>query len=321
MARKRLSPALIGAEAVDAGVAAPRITALPLPPIARVAGEAAGEAALRDLALEVRAARDGGRLVQALPLEAIDAGYLVRDRMAIDAAEMAGLVESLRNRGQQVPIEVVELGPGRFGLISGWRRITALAQLQAETGDDRFGRVLALLRRPETAADAYCAMVEENEIRVGLSYYERARIVARSVAQGVFASQQAALAGLFAAASRAKRSKIGSFLKLYEALDDRLGFAPAIPERLGLALARRLEGEPDFAGRLRERLRKGAPADAAAELALLARAAGGRDEAPAAAPAPAAIRLAGEAGRLVLSGPGVTPGFRAALEAWLARRR
>ena len=50
-------------------------------------------------------------------------------------------------------------------------------------------------------------MVEENEIRVGLSYYERARIVAKAVAQGVFETEKQALQRLFHTASRPKRSK------------------------------------------------------------------------------------------------------------------
>ena len=90
-------------------------------------------------------------------------------------------------------------------------------------------------------------MVEENEIRVGLSYYERARIAARAAELGVFPDTASALARLFASASRAKRSKIGSFLRLYTALDDRLRFPAAIPERLGLRLARALDADAGLA--------------------------------------------------------------------------
>lgn len=86
----------------------------------------------------------------------------MRDRIGLDAAEMAPLVESLRTRGQQTPVEVVALEGGRYGLISGWRRVQALRRLCAETGDAaRFGTVLALLRQPRDAAEAYVAMVEE----------------------------------------------------------------------------------------------------------------------------------------------------------------
>ena len=129
--------------------------------------------------------------------------------------------------------------PCPTGLISGWRRLAALKALHAETGEARFATVQALVRRPETAADAYVAMVEENEIRVGLSQYERARVAAaRDGARGVRRREGGAPA-LFATASRPKRSRIRAFLELYHALDGTLRFPAALPERLGLALVER----------------------------------------------------------------------------------
>jgi ParB family chromosome partitioning protein len=59
-------------------------------------------------------------------------------------------------------------------------------------------------------------------IRVGLSYYERARIVAQSVDRNVFRSDRVALAQLFTAVSRSKRSKIGQFVTLVRQLDQGL---------------------------------------------------------------------------------------------------
>jgi ParB/RepB/Spo0J family partition protein len=291
-------------------------------PIADVAGAAAATAALEEVTGELRAARAGGRLVQALPLDAVDAAYLVRDRLDHDPEALEALLASIRARGQQTPIEAVELEPGRFGLISGWRRLSALKRLHVETGEDRFARVQALLRRPETAEDAYLAMVEENEIRAGLSYYERARIVARAAELHVFPDEQAALRRLFASASRARRSKIGSFLPLYHALDARLRFPAAIPERLGLKLSKALTGTPELGPRLAERLRKAAAAetyDAGAELAVLTRALAA-DPAPepaAAPPAPPAIRIERLAEGCRLTGPGVDALFLQRLQRWL----
>ena len=103
-------------------------------------------------------------------------------------------------------------------------------------------------------------MVEENEVRVGLSYYERARVTAKAIEQGIFPNERHALQVLFASASRAKRSKIGSFLKLYHALGDDLHFAHAIPERLGMGLVRVLDQNPDRIAGLRNQLRT-APAE------------------------------------------------------------
>ncbi len=291
-------------------------------PIARVAAEASAMAALDQVSEEFRRARAEGRLIQSIPLEAVVEDHLVRDRIAVEADDLAALTESLRARGQQTPIEVVDLGGGRFGLISGWRRLAALRGLLQETGEARFATVLALLRRPADAPAAYVAMVEENEIRIGLSYYERARIVARAVDQGVFSSRKEALQSLFSTASRAKRSKIGSFLALVSALDDGLRFPSRIGERLGLALAQALEADPGLGPRLVARLASLQPAEAGAEQALLARAASGRLDPPAPTPPPtgpvAPVTLEQRGRRLVLSGPGVDAAFRARLEAWLA---
>lgn len=266
-------------------------------PIAQVTGASAAAAAFEEVSAALTAARSEGRLIQRLPLEAIDTAYLVRDRLAEAAGEdLQSLIDSIRARGQQTPVEVVALEDGRYGLISGWRRMNALQRLHADTGEDRFGQVLALLRRPATASDAYVAMVEENEIRVGLSYYERARIVARAADLGVFADEAAALRALFASASRAKRSKIGSFLALYHALDARLQFPGAITERLGLGLARAIADDAGFGARLADRLRKAGAETAEAEQDLLQRAlndgAGGGDCAETPTPPPIAPTIA-----------------------------
>lgn len=307
------------------------------PPIASVAGASASEAALEELSETLRTAREEGRLIQALALDKIEADHLVRDRLAADEDEMQALITSIRGRGQQTPIEVVALEGDRFGLISGWRRLTALRRLAEE--DVKFGSVLAILRRPDSAADAYCAMVEENEIRVGLSYYERARIVARAAQQGVYSDSKAALSGLFSSASRPKRSKIGSFVRLHDALDDVLRFPAAIPERLGLSLVKAIEGEPGFVDRLRADLRETGAGGPEAELALLTAALGAHlaDRAPAPMTSggsrsgnvgdassdrgnDASVAVSGTAGQIILSGPGVTAAFRKRLERWIAQQ-
>ena len=50
-------------------------------PIADVAGQAATSAALETVAGELQAAREEGRLVQKIPLEAVDAAHMIRDRI------------------------------------------------------------------------------------------------------------------------------------------------------------------------------------------------------------------------------------------------
>jgi len=239
-------------------------------PIADVAQDASAFSALDEMSRTWARARAEGRMVLDLPLTAIRLDYLVRDRLAVEDDTFRELKDSLARRGQQTPVEVAELEPGRFGLISGWRRCRALQALHAETGDARYETVKALLRNPAESADAYVSMVEENEIRVDLSFFERARIVARSVDQGVFETRSEALKTLFGSASRSKRSKVGSFLKLVDTLDGVLRFPEAISERLGLRLVQALEADPAAKQALCAALEKAGANNAQAEQAMLA---------------------------------------------------
>lgn len=314
-------------------------------PIAQVAGDAASRAALEELSAAVQTARADGRLIERLPLAAIDEDYLVRDRMEQDADEMEALLASLTARGQQTAIEVARLDEGRYGLISGWRRLTALRRLHEATGEDRFASVKALVVAPDSAQAAYVAMVEENEIRVNLSFYERARIALKALQAGLYPTQRAALQGLYASTTRAKRSKIGSFVTVVEALDDALRHPTAITERLGLALAKEITRDPGFVSNLRVRLASAPDRNAGEEMAILlasvkASAAPApatsapAPEAPAASAAPAArpaperaevapglvLKFWAESGRIQLTGPGVDADLCAALADWLAAR-
>lgn len=276
--RKRLSPAQDtylatppeGKSALSGPLAAAPQSAAP---IAQVAAEVSTQAALQEVTEVLHRARSRGLMVEEIPLEMIDETHLVRDRITQDADEMEALMSSLRARGQQSPIEVVPL-EGRidgksWGLISGWRRLSAMRRLYAEGSEPEFSKIKALVIHPESAEAAYVAMVEENEIRVNLSHYERARIAVRALKEGVFPSQKKALQGLFANAPRAKRSKIGSFVTLVEALDAVLYFPTAISEKLGLSLVRQLNEDAGFAEVLKTALQAGERGDAAKETALL----------------------------------------------------
>ncbi|MFV1462731.1 MULTISPECIES: ParB N-terminal domain-containing protein [unclassified Phaeobacter] len=274
--RKRLSPAqptyLSTAPENKSALGGPG--SLSAPPIAQVASEAATEGALQELTAVLETARAKGLMIEEIALGAIDETHLVRDRLEQDEEEMGALVGSLRARGQQTPIEVVALGAqapaGKtHGLISGWRRLTAMRRLYAESNDPAFATIKALVIQPDGAEGAYVAMVEENEIRVNLSHYERARIAVRALREGVYSSQKYALQSLFANATRAKRSKIGSFVTLVEALDEELLFPTAIREKLGLGLARAFVQDPGFADAVVAALRATARPTAEAEQALL----------------------------------------------------
>ena len=267
--RKRLTPAVITDTPELETKSIPRYPLGVAPktraPIADVAQDASASAALTEIAQTLTDARAEGRLIQRIPLNQITDDYLVRDRIAVDDAEMITLQDSLRERGQQTAIEVTALDGGRYGLISGWRRVQALRAIDAS-------EVLAIIRTPQDSAEAYLAMVEENEIRVGLSYYERARIVARAVDQNIYPRDRVALNALFHAASRPKRSKIGSFVGIVRALDDQLRFPTALTERSGLALAQALEVDAALAGQITTALQQAAPQTAEQEAAVLAKA-------------------------------------------------
>ena len=315
--RKRLSPALIASETGSDGP----LETHQRPPIARVAGEAAEHAAFAELARTLTEAREEGRLIQRLALSEIETGHLVRDRIAFDAEDMASLRDSLSARGQQVPIEVVARENGGYGLISGLRRVMALRDL----GEDE---VLALVRRPETSAEAYLAMVEENEIRAGVSFYERARLAAEAARLGIYPDPAAAIAALFGSASPAKRSKIGSFVRVHDALGAALRYPAAIPERVGLALAGALDRDPSAGARNAAALAAAEPGDAAAEREVLEAALKAEAKTGSARPKRAdppreiarGVRIEARRGRVVLSGAGVTEALRRDLEAWLAAR-
>ncbi|WP_170560730.1 ParB/RepB/Spo0J family partition protein [Ruegeria atlantica] len=221
------------------------------PPIAQVAAEAASLSGMTTVTDRVelakdqndaarwRDAQDAGLVAEMLPIDLIDAEYIRRDRMVEDEEAMAELLESLRNNGLRTPIEVTREGDG-FGLISGFRRLDAFRRL-AKT-DSQFASIPAFVRGIGSGQGAYVSMVEENELRSNLSPYERGRIAVLAVGQGIFESTEAAVDVLFAAASKAKRSKVRSFAMVHEALGDLLKHPVALSEKAGLKIASALRG-------------------------------------------------------------------------------
>ena len=284
-------------------------------PIAEVAGDTAARAALEEVASAMEAAEAEGRVVKKIALSLIDTQHLNRDRMTIDAEDFDSLKASLAERGQQTPIEVLRVSNGRYGLISGLRRVLALKELGA-------GEVQALIRNPETAEAAYVAMIEENEIRSDLSFYERANIAVQAVRARVYPTPARAVKGLFARSPSAKRSKILRFVVLCDALGKTLKFPTAIPEKQGLALAAAIEEDRAVVRRIADALRKSPPADAAAERKVLDRALrtpSGASKPTSESVAPG-INLTQAKGKIILNGAGVTPVLVDDLKDWLSRR-
>lgn len=255
---------------------APRMAAAP---IAQVAAETAAAFDPRPAAERLEAARDKveaqgyreaqgkGLVMLELPLDQIEADALVRDRVVIDAEELEELKSSIARNGLRLPVEVFARDEG-FGLLSGYRRLMAVRALRDLTRDPRYDTIKAVQRDPGAMGGSFAAMVEENEIRAGLSHFERGRIAVIAAQQGAFANVEAAVDALFPVASKAKRSKIRSFALIFEELGDMLRFPDLIKEREGLRLAQALRDGAE--AQLREALAEAAPKDAEDEAAQIA---------------------------------------------------
>ena len=291
------------------------------PPIADVVADAAARSSLAPVQDREEAARNKvqaqtyrdalnrGLVAHDLSIHDIAADALTRDRVALDEDEQRELVASIRSHGLRLPIEVFEVasaeGTERYGLISGYRRLAAFRHLNAVSGGQDCARIPAFVRQPETAADGVIAMVEENEIRSGLSHYERGRAAASALHQGIFASLDEAVGQMFGSASKAKRSKVRSFALIHEELGDVLTHAVALTEKQGLRLAAALRA--GFAAKLRDALEAAEPRSAADEMATLERAIAETETGTSPARRPGRPRNgAPRMGQAVTLGPGIT---------------
>jgi ParB family chromosome partitioning protein len=212
-----------------------------------------------------RTAQAEGRVLVAVPLEEIAEGDLPRDRLdlpGVAASEaMEELKTSIRNRGQREPVELYRDRAGRLQIKKGWRRITALRALHAETGDPRFATVLARIDE-RGAGDAasriglYVDMVEENAVREDLTFAEMAQLViaARDDARTGFTDYDEATARLYASLHKTKRAYIRQFVRLLATLGSTLRWPKAVPRDLGVAVARRLAEDRALGPALRTRL-------------------------------------------------------------------
>ena len=210
----------------------------------------------------------------------------------------------------------------------------ALRALATETGEDRFSEVQAILRKPADQAEAYVAMVQENEIRADLSFFERARIAIKALESGVFESEKQALQTLFSAASYSRRSKIKSFIRVVEALDGTLRFPASLTERTGLHIARNMLSDQTLVERLHKALLAKRPDSPEMEQAVVQSV---LDQPAPTAPAPLPetddagipaktpprldlpdVQIKVSAGKVVLTGEKVDSGFDERLKRWLA---
>ncbi|MGV4796531.1 plasmid partitioning protein RepB [Rhizobium sp. F40D2] len=161
----------------------------------------------------------------------IDASF-VSDRLAIDAAELAQLVEQIREHGQQVPI-LVRPHPeirGRYQVAYGHRRLAAAREIGI--------RVRAVIR-DLTDGQLVVSQGQENSARTNLSYIERALFASRLEERGFGRDVIMAALGV----DKAALSRMLIVIRQVPLdLINAIGAAPDIGRRRWLELGDRLDG-------------------------------------------------------------------------------
>lgn len=198
-----------------------------------------------------------GLIVDLVPLAAVRAGKLTRDRAGTRDPELEELKESIRAIGLSNPIRVEQSEDG-YELVQGFRRLTAYRELLQETGDEaRYGRIPAgLISRGETLEALYRRMVDENLVRRDISFAEMADL-ARAYLRDPdtpAASIDEAIAQLYGSAGRQKRVYIRNFATLLDRIGGNLRHANALSRALGLSLLKRIEREPGRASAIQKAL-------------------------------------------------------------------
>lgn len=221
-----------------------------------VAERAAMEAAVREendrLAHEHVRLKRLGLIATAVPLDAIDARKLQRDRSgAAPDPELEELKTSIQELGLSNPIRVEEAEYGRYELIQGSRRLQAYRELYTETGDERYAAIPATVSQPgESLEKSYRRMVDENMVRRDISFAEMAMLAQAYAADPAAdcGSLHDAVNTLYSSAAHQKRAYIRAFADLLKMLDTALSFPESIPRNLGLDLRRQIAaGRPTVA--------------------------------------------------------------------------
>ncbi len=220
------------------------------------------EAAIRRendrLAHEYVGLRAEGQVVARIALDDVVTQKLVRDRQAGPDPELDELKTSIAEIGLSNPIRVEASGQGEYELIQGMRRLSAFRELLAETGDDAYAAIPAVIQNADDSSDtSYRKMVDENMVRKGISFGEMGELARTYAADPAndCADVDKAVAVLFKSASYTKRSYIRAFAGLLMQLDKVLEHPYRIPRNVGVELRRRMEADPSISARLSSALR------------------------------------------------------------------
>jgi ParB family transcriptional regulator, chromosome partitioning protein len=176
-----------------------------------------------------------------IPTADIDDHALPRDRTNLDPTALQELRLSIATHGLRTPIEVFLTQDG-YALISGFRRLTAYRALHTLTQNPAYATINATILTPATIPEALTLMVEENDIRADLSPWEKGRIAVEARNQGHFETIDAAIAALYPAACKMRRSRLRALALLVEELDGTLTTPETLSQRQALRLASALRG-------------------------------------------------------------------------------
>ena len=201
-----------------------------------------------DDAREFRTAQEEGRVLANVSLADISTDALPRDRMDLESiagsVEMEELKASIRARGQKEPIELFRDEAGPLQLKKGWRRLTALRQLLAETGDEAYSTIVARIGDGESGRlDRYIDMVEENVVREDLTFAEMAQVALTAALDPDVPEDdpEVLVNRLYASLHKMKRSYVRSFVYLLNELGDSLRFPKGVARNIGSEVARKLQ--------------------------------------------------------------------------------
>lgn len=244
-----------------------------------------------ELAVGMKTLRDAELDLRLVNPDDIDEAHLTRDRLEIDRQALEELKQSIRAEGLGSPIRLDLLPDGRLGLNQGRRRLVAFKELYAETREDRFARIPALINRETERESAYRRMVDENLIREDVSFAELAAL-AIAYGEEVGLPAKEAVDRLFQSVDRNKRWTIGGFVKIIEALGGSLKHPRSIGRDLGRELVRKLDAE-GFKAKVVQALEAAPERSSEEELQILTQSLRDRRRAAAAAPqaAPRKFRI------------------------------
>jgi ParB family chromosome partitioning protein len=227
MGRKHLLDGLIGSEltAVNSSPGAPRDNPAPVstPHLGTISRGAVG--AVGRSIEQLRA-----QSIVELETSLIDPSF-VADRLDVSEEHYRGLVSSIREHGQQVPI-LVRPHPqkeGRYQIAFGRRRLLAIIEL---------GRKIRAIVKPLSDEELVIAQGQENSARKDLTFIEKALFAARLEQAGY--TRETIMAALTVDKTALSRL-ISAAVKIPQDLIEAIGSAPSIGRDRWVDLSTQLE--------------------------------------------------------------------------------